>query len=322
MKLLFQMLMWGLPLLAWAEAPRSPEEWLNRVVNAAHQTRYSGIYVTQQDSRIESFRIFHAPVLTQPERTHILTLDGPHREIIRVADETRFYLPRMHTVRVETGSKRTYFPTLIERPFNTTLELYNLETEGEGRVAGMECEWLRFRPRDDFRYGHRICVDKASGLILRADSLGPDGTTQQTSFFTQLQVGPQAMEEQSFHPHSRDDWETQAIASGDVAASDWRIAVLPPGFHKVTEVKMPGGRSGQPIIHQVYSDGLASVSVFIEGNGNLAHQERPHSPFKSMNIYHLDVNEHRVFLVGEVPTDTLARMGQSLVFSTRSSQHP
>lgn len=309
-----------IPLLAWADNGRSPEEWLSFISSAAHQNRYNGIYVNQHDGRIETFRVFHTAG-NASERTHIFSLDGPHREIIRTQDETRYYLHHLHTVRVEKNSKRHYFPALIEAPLNTYLDLYTLELGNTGRVAGLDCQWLRFRPRDDFRYGYQICVDQRTGLLLRADSLGADGRPQQTSFFTQLSVGDEVTEEGEVTPRVPSDWRTQVVTQSDIEGSDWRVTAPPPGFRKLTEVKMRFGKEGEAMIQQVYSDGLASVSLFIEPEDNRAHLERPHSPFKSMNVYHLDVNDHRVFVVGEVPPDTLSRMGQSLVHSIRS-QNP
>jgi sigma-E factor negative regulatory protein RseB len=318
-RLIYLLPLW-LPLLAWAEGSRSTEDWLNRISAAAHQNRYAGVFVMEQDGRVETFRIFHGAG-GPAERTHIVSLDGPHREVVRNPEETRIYLPQIHTVRVENHSTRRYFPALIEAPLSSYQDLYTIEEQGLGHVAGFECQWLRFRPRDDFRYGYQICVERNSGLLLRADSLGADGHPLQTSFFSQLLLGPNATEEPMPNPARGSEWRIQTISQQGTETSDWRVTALPPGFRKLAEVKMQGKRPGEPVIHQVYSDGLASVSVFIEPEDNHAHLERPHSPFRSMNVYHLDVSDHKVFVVGEVPPDTLARMGQSLVFSIRS-QHP
>lgn len=318
-RLLLALVLW-LPFWAVAETSRTVEDWLSLIAASAHQNRYAGIFVMEQDGRVETFRIFHTPGGVS-ERTHIVSLDGPHREMVRNRDETRYYFPHSHTVRVEPHSRRRYFPALIESPLSRYQDLYDIEAQGLGRVAGFECQWLRFRPRDEFRYGYQICVDRSSGLLLRADSLGSDGHPMQTSFFTQLALGSNAVEETASNLAHSSEWKTQVVSQQETEPSDWRVTALPPGFRKLAEVKMQGKRQGEPVIHQVYSDGLASVSVFIEPEDNRAHLERPHSPLRSMNVFHLDVNDHKVFVVGEVPPDTLARMGQSLVFSIRS-QHP
>ena len=39
------------------------------------------------------------------------------------------------------------------------------------RVAGIECQMLLLEPKDNARYGYRLWVDRASGLLLRAQTL-------------------------------------------------------------------------------------------------------------------------------------------------------
>jgi sigma-E factor negative regulatory protein RseB len=88
------------------------------------------------------------------------------------------------------------------------------------------------------------------------------------------------------------------------ALAEYRASALPPGFHlTVSGVQTLGGASA-PAAHLVYSDGLATVSVFVE-------PETPPSP----------AAEQTPSAPAEPPMEGLARVGSGFAFSTVVQGH-
>ena len=75
--------------------------------------------------------------------------------------------------------------------------------------------------------------------------------------------------------------------------------------------------ANKPVEHLVVSDGLASVSIFIEdaqkANGNLQGGTRR----GAVNAYGRQLGEYHVTAVGEVPHATVKMISQSVVFNPR-----
>jgi len=67
------------------------------------------------------------------------------------------------------------------------------------------------------------------------------------------------------------------------------------------------------LLHLVYSDGLASVSVFIEKNQGSEKHLQGASSMGAVNAFGNSVGDYFVTVVGEVPVKTVQSMAQSTV---------
>ncbi len=314
-----------LPALAWAEAPRvadPQEELLAQLSAAAQQLSYSGIFVFQHDGRMEASRVVHAFDNGQ-ERTKIDTLDGPPREIIRANDEMRCYFPDAHSIRLEHGQGRRFFPALIAPPFQSYRDNYDISVVGLERVAGHDCQVIALHPRDNLRFAHQFCADLATNLLLREVTLGPHGEPIQMSVFTEIAIGAHTDPAQ-FKPTYPDtaSWRLDNVppAGPQKEASGWTVSNVPPGFRKIVEVRRPlPGRNGS-MTHLVYSDGLASISVFIEPADGPPRPVHIESLRSSLSYFSERTAEHQITVVGEVPLAAVTQIGQSVI-NLRSS-HP
>jgi len=93
---------------------------------------------------------------------------------------------------------------------------------------------------------------------------------------------------------------------------NWLFSKLPAGF-KITAVskhKMPN--SEMPADHVVITDGLASISVYIESFGVQSQPFVGSSRMGAVNIYGVVVNDHQVTVVGEVPELTVRLIAESV----------
>jgi sigma-E factor negative regulatory protein RseB len=96
----------------------------------------------------------------------------------------------------------------------------------------------------------------------------------------------------------------------------WSADHLPPGFHMTVRAAqiMPG--SPGPVDHLVFTDGLASVSVFVEtthiemtaGQGPVMESARVGSSYAFSTV----VDGHKVTAVGEVPAQTVRFIADSV----------
>lgn len=295
--------------------------WLNKIVKSGAETTFSGTYIHQYGNRTETSRVTHV-VDDAGEHEKLETLDGRPREIIRTNDEIICYIPDAKTMKVDRKRARKFFPALLSNVSDIT-ENYSAKLGDVDRVAGFDCRIVLLDPKDGYRFGHRFCVELSSGLLLRATMVSDTKDVLEQFVFTQLAMGSQVNRELLKPTWSGKDgaWQTDRSALSDAPRADsgWYVQSLPPGFKKVLEVKRHMSGVSEPVIQQIYSDGLASVSVFIE---NAQPGEKPKMGLVQQGNYNLFVRPvpdqpFNVKVLGEVPRESLRKIGNSLVSQQR-----
>ena len=288
--------------------------WLKKIVTASRQINYAGSFVYQHGSQVETSRIAHF-LGSGGEYERLETLDGPPREVVRNNDNVTCYLPDAKTIVIEKRATH-HFPAQLPEQWSGIPDNYVVKKGEQDRVAGFDCQSITLEPRDNLRYGHRFCVELATGLPLRARMYSDKNEIVESFTFTQLIIGNAVNKDmlKSRYAGKTQGWRVDRSALEQAAAnadSGWVLKSQPAGFRKLTEMKR--SISGRPtqVSHIVYSDGLAAVSVFIE--------PMPKSPPPAgaayqgaVNIYVRPQADQMVTVVGETPARTVKMIAESL----------
>ncbi len=307
----------GLPLTSHA-ANDDGMVLLRKVAHAAHDLNYTGTFVYQYDNRVETSKITHYVDRTG-EYEKFETLNGPLREVVTTRKGVLCYSSVKRRVRVEPIHTRSFFPALLPERVGRLKALYTIQLGDEERVAGRNCQVIWLMPKDGFRYGHKLCADTQTGLLLSAAMFKKTPHEIDRFSFTQLNLkGPFDRAAVSPNPAWRRlVWHRDAsvIVRGGDAGAGWEVKDPPPGFEKIMELRrtLPGKK--MPVTHLVYSDGLVAVSVFIEPLSDLAHAMQGLTSEGVINIYARPVLNYQVTVLGEVPAATVTQMADSVAVS-------
>lgn len=290
-------------------------QFLQKVSTAAQKVTYSGVFIYQSGNQSETSRITRV-LDGDNEIERLEVLDGSPREVIRRNDEVRCFLPENKLMIVERRSTRQLFPTLLPGSLAGLTEYYQIRKGAGGRVAGIESQRLQIDPKDEFRYGHQLWIDPASGLLLKSMLIGERGRPIESFAFTELRIAPAIDKEALKAQFAGKDgtWEVHQVRSSDVKADDgqWTVKASLPGFRRISGVRRklrPDAPEGTQLI---YSDGLASVSVFIEPNTSRERQEAGFFSMGAVNAYRREIGEHRIIVMGDVPPAALRRFAEGI----------
>lgn len=289
-----------------AEVASSPGmELLQKMQKAARSRDYAGVYTYQQGSVVLSTRVVHV-VDGTGERERVSLLDGRPREYIRHNDTTQCLLPDLKLVLVERRDSER-FPAVLFDEGDRLPAHYELRvSDALERVAGRACVDLTLTPRDSQRYGYRFCADEETGLPLRAQTVGPEGTLIQIVFNT-LEVGANVTSEALSPAWNTKDWKVVEVPveEVDLASEGWRIP-LPPGYQPLTQVARQM-KADRRVKQLVASDGLSTISVFIEAYGEAGGQPREFGLMRkgALSVYRKRIGDHWLTVLGEVPADTV-----------------
>ncbi|MBN8727966.1 MAG: MucB/RseB C-terminal domain-containing protein [Xanthomonadales bacterium] len=292
-----------LPAPAAPEVP-APAALVAQMNRAVRDLDYQGSFVYERDGRIDALRIFHAagPI----ERERLVSVSGPRSEVIR-SGPTVTCLPASERGVLLAGSSNTRLLPLVPRLQGRALQHYALRDAGTDRVAGYPARVVEVVPRDAWRYGYRLWIEDGARLLLRSAVIDARQRTLEQFMFVALEIGA-APRESDLAPVG----ETGLVASPDEESlrhARWRVAEVPPGFFLARlqrPAKAPDGAE-----HQVYSDGIANVSVYIEPAEAAAPPDRDLA--RGVISLHAQTREGwRVTAVGDVPRATVARMAGSV----------
>jgi sigma-E factor negative regulatory protein RseB len=298
-----------------------PKEWLERMNHALTTRNYIGVFTHNHGGRVETLRIIHR-VRGRDVSERLLSLDGPGREFIREGNELTCYFPDKRTVLVERrapdGPLLGALPSLGEGD----ALVYEIRGGERERLLGRTTRVVALHPRDEYRYGYRLWIDEQTSMPLKTQLCDQSGQVIEQIVFSNIDL-PERIPDSMFKPQmdaSTYRWlraERQVVTSAPPAL--WEAMRLPPGFRMANRSAqaMPG--SSEPVAHLVYTDGIASVSVFVEPRkANTAGAEGP-ARVGSSSAYSTVVDGHQVTAVGEVPPSTVELIAKQVKASKASA---
>jgi sigma-E factor negative regulatory protein RseB len=304
-----------------AATRRAAAELLNRIHEAAQQQNYEGTFVYQRGALVQSSRITHAAARGDGEYESLESLDGKPRKMLRHDDDMFTFVPERHLCVVEKRQNKDSFPALLATSGDQVLSVYDPKMLGTDRVAGVDSQVIELDPKDSYRFAYKLWADARTGLLLRAQTLDPEGQVLEQLSFSQVRIGGPV--------------DKAAIANGirntagwtivrppvqpvDMEAQGWQLTPNVPGFRKIRELRRPmaSREEGQPPIpvdQAVFSDGLAAISIFVEPVEKNSRKEGA----GNTGATHVLVKRRGDFwitLLGEVPQATLQQFASTIEY--------
>ena len=300
-----------------ARASDDARAWLGRMNEALTTRNYDGGFFHVHGGRVETMRIIHR-VRDGSVMERLVSLDGSGREFVRTGTELVCYLPDKRTVLVERRPQETTLLGNLPRFDQSTQGFYDLKHVERARLMGRDTRVIAVLPKDGFRYGYRLWIDEATTMPLKTQLCDARGNVMEQIQFANLSL-PRDIADAEFRPQVdtegykwlRQDARQERVAAGG-ASIVWRALRLPPGFRLTLRAAqaMPGSEG--PVEHLVFSDGLASVSVFVEMSPDGKSPMTGPARVGSSSAFSTTVSGHQVTAVGEVPPETVRFIANSV----------
>lgn len=304
-------------LSAQLRADDSPRQWLDDMSSALETLNYDGTFVYLHDNRLETMRIIHR-VDKGGVRERLVSLTGSAREVLRDDKAVTCIMPDNKSVMVGESHPRQPFH-VVPHDLDRLRANYTFKDAGKDRMAGYPARVIAILPRDALRYGYRYWIDRKSHMLLKSDLTGVDGKPIEQVMFTQLKIGSD-IPASELQPSLNGDGYSWHSQMNDVrrpdpqreASTDWHVLHLPPGFTLSGSHHRRMHDASADAEHLVFSDGLATVSVYIEDAGSVHHPLLGHSGMGAMNAYGVRRDDHQITVVGEVPEAAVKMVATSV----------
>ncbi|MEN8166443.1 MAG: MucB/RseB C-terminal domain-containing protein [Pseudomonadota bacterium] len=293
-----------------ADDEQTAKQWLERMIQAVNNLDYQGTFIYLHDNQLETMKIVHAVGNGQLQE-RLTSLNGAPREVIRDQHSVTCVMPESQEVSVDKRPLSKKFLALLPEDLRQLDAHYAFRWLGKGRVAGRHARVVAIIPKDGYRYGYRFFLDEETGLPLKSDLMNELGKAVEQTMFTHLEVGVAEIDPAQASlsgPQQRIELTAHADGLSHSLAPDeggWEFRHLPDGFSLTTRNRLPNADGNQAIEQYVLSDGLASLSVFVESAGQGEAFLQGVSRLGAINAWGGKLDGYQVTVVGEVPAVTL-----------------
>jgi len=265
----------------------TPKQWLGKMSAAMQQLSYQGVFIYRRADDLATMKVTHV-VDDQGARELLETLSGEARREVR------------NTPAASPGGAAQ---------LENVDSYYALKLLGSDRAAGRATQLVSVSPKDEYRYGYRLWLDRETGLLLKSDLLDQEGATLEQVMFTSLEL---------LQPDKKIAGFERELSAGQAGVTSpteqpnkprWLVGKLPDGFSLLnTDVNSPNS----DFEHLVYSDGLASVSVFVERAKSEGDAFVGVSRMGAVSAFGNVEAGYQITVVGDVPEVTVTTIGQSI----------
>ena len=308
------------PLLVFlgVSAPLSADEAMQlvqKMSDAMRNLSYRGNFVYMHENQLESMQITHYRD-AHGEKERLISLNGEAREIIRDNQNLTCIWPSSRKVVVDSSRQNSFSPIFIPDDIKRLERFYNMNKVGNDRIAGMETVIVHIDPKDRYRYGMKFWINRDNHLMMKSSLLDESGREVEQVMFTSLEVfdgddKPQfdimpTIDED----YTRIQYHRGKETTAETGSSSWQLESAPGGFFRESVLQRERPGSDHAVFQMVYTDGLASLSIFIERNSSETAQGG--TSMGAVNAYIRIVNNHSVTAIGEVPAITVRSIAEAV----------
>ena len=320
---LFSLVELGLMGLCCRAASASEaEQWLDKMVQAAHLLNYDGTFVYRTESQLESMRIIHRVEPDGSQRERLVSLSGAPWEVLRDGTQVTCILPSDRSVVVGKSRRRPFLSSPVFKTPEQRSQHYSFSIAGSDRVAGRPTEIVAVAPRDRYRYGFRLWVDHDTGLLLRSELIGERGMPLEQFVYTSVEVYqdiPDAWLEPGlsgsgfkWYQHGAAPRLGESSTPTSVSRGEWQVTWQPPGFVLSDQANDAVPKRQVSVERLVYTDGLSSFLVLIEPLESAAEGQQGLSNMGAVHAFGRFLEGFQVTVLGEVPAVTVEKVSKSI----------
>lgn len=298
---------------------REVAERLNQMSLAMSQMTYQGTFVYVQGSLVETMRITHV-VDESGIHERLVAETGPQRELWRDSRGVSWVAKDSNSVVRDPAFKRSYFPDVSPATLERSDSYYAISLENLEPLAGRLGRKLSIVPLDNYRYGYNLWLEEPSGLLLRWELYEDSARPLARLMFTDIRIGHEVDRSDLRGSESMERYQTHesdlpARQELTHATPIWSPAQLPPGF-RLTSHRRQEKNAPEPFQHLVYSDGIATVSVYVDSVVEGRSPPSGASRMGTTHAYSRRADGFQITVVGDVPALTVAEIAQAVQQNT------
>ncbi|MFI3138455.1 MAG: MucB/RseB C-terminal domain-containing protein [Methylococcaceae bacterium] len=293
------------------EAEDKPLSLLIAMQQAMTSLNYQGTLAILKNAKLDTLHYFHT-MQKGVEQERLVSLNSPLREVIRDADQVSCLFKAAQQVVIDHKPVGQSFLLDLPKDLSMLEKQYTLAVEHEAQVALQAADVMLIKPVDQFRYTRKYWIAKQSHLPLKIEVQDFTGETLEQVIFTDLRV----VDGLTKVDIAMADKKVQHIHQFEVLGIEqlpFQLHNLPDGFEKRAFIRTHLHPSNKAVEQLLLSDGLSSVSVYVEKNPQNFHAGLQTAG--AVNSLSRVIGDYSITVLGDVPAATVELIAQGIVFT-------
>lgn len=295
-------------------------EWLQSMSETQKKATYHGIFTYEYGAELASVEVWHG-VKDGHEIERMIHLDGEPREVIRDQKSLRCKHAGKKLIKIDQRDTHSASTKVADLDLDKIKATYNARYIGQYRVAGHPAVVVELTPKDAYRYGQRYFIGSDNKMLLKNILFDGKRRALERFQFTYLNMnanltGADFKPQLDMKANVEDDDQSSNQDSSLVAdAVNWRLDWVPDGFELVLGQSQSQSQSQA---EQMYSDGLAGFSVFVDQD-SLSGSRSASSLLRGATLVYsrplsVQGKSINVTVVGEIPLAAAERIASGIEF--------
>ncbi|EEY10527.1 TPA: MucB/RseB C-terminal domain-containing protein [Mannheimia haemolytica] len=300
---------------AWAESTiKTPLAYLTAMSEAHKKSTYELVYILQQGSDTESFRLRHA-FTHNKEYAQLLNLDHSREEIILKNNKVSYLGYNFRPFSLNSSQILDNLPNVLYTDY-ANLKGYAFLDAGKDRISDRITKVIRMKPNDTLRYAYILWIDEETHLLLKSQVLNMDNLVLEEFRVLQLYQSPELdrianVIESLMLP------TLTTVKKEEFPKSDgWQVKWLPTGFRLIQQQTVTGATyqvESEYVDSRVYSDGLSTLTIYIMPSQGVSFNEYAWQQGK-LTILNQTINDRDIVIIGDVPLQSAKQIMNNIGF--------
>ncbi len=293
---------------------------LQKAAFAARELNYKGIFLYQNGNQSSSVQITHMNNAGRELTRNVILDAGTPREVFSEGSDIVIFHPKNNKIIIEKRRGQNLFPAMLPINLSPLKVSYKARVGALDYIAGRQAQIIELVPNDAYRYSYKIWADVEFGLLLKMSLLNNKNETLEQVIFQELSM-LNSQDLNWFQPKIdvSKSYVMEDVTLLNRVSTNWIVAELPPGYVKVDHIER-AVKGKQGLVNQmIFSDGIASVSLFIEPLAKGVRPKMGHMLVGSTNICANVIDGYQITVVGEVPAATVQQIAKAVSFKKQTA---
>ncbi len=286
-------------------------QWLDNMSHAMKILNYQGTVVFMKNGQIDTMKYRHN-VVDGIEQERLSSLNSPLREVTRKSSEVSCLFKETSQKVINHHPIDSSFIVNLPQDTANLDKFYAISTATTESIAMLQAQTIDIQPKDQFRYARKIWIETQHFLPLKVEVYNHEGAILEQVVFTDLKLDgknePIPADIDDSHLHIKHIHATQAepYENAPFILKNW-----PAGFKTIFFIRNSMQQSQKAVDHLLISDGLSSVSVYLEPKE--AESVQGLHALGSVNSSSRVLKDLQITVLGEVPTETVEFIAEGII---------
>lgn len=209
------------------------------------------------------------------------------------------------------------FPFIVNNHFQELQKNYTFSVADTETVAGNDAISILIKAKDPYRYGYQLWFEPETATLLKYKLVNQKGQAIEQYLFTdiaivhhsKLRTNDSAREHEEVKPTSCKQRFSQLT---EAFKQFFDAGKIPSGYQAVSYRQGQINETERHARQFQLSDGLSSVSVFIENRGEINRKIKGVMKIGPVTVAGKSIDDYQVTVIGAIPVDSALKFIQSI----------